>query len=66
MANKVGVYVAAITLLMYPGSTCTAERIVSGMNRLKTPLRNTISNGRLSSLAILHTRNTRTLALMML
>ena len=39
-------------------STCTAERSFSGMKRLKTPLRHNVrssmSEGRLSSLAILH------------
>ena len=35
-------------------STCAAERSFSGMKRLKTPLRITISEERLSSLAILH------------
>ena len=37
-----------------PVSTCAAERSFSGMKRLKTPLRSTISEERLSSLAILH------------
>ena len=51
-----GVYVAVITLLTYPLSTCTAEHSFSNMKRSKTPLRSTITDGRLSSLAILHIR----------
>ena len=47
-----GVYVALVTLLTYPVSTCAAERGFSGMKRLKTPLRSTMSEERLSSLAI--------------
>ena len=47
-----GVYVALVTLLTYPVSTCTAE--FSSMKRLKTPLRSTMTDERLSSLAILH------------
>ena len=46
--------VALITLLTYPVSTCTAERSFSGMKRLQTPLRRTMTDERLSSLAILH------------
>ena len=49
-----GVYVALDTLLAYPVPTCDAERGSSGMKRLKTPLRSTMSDERLSSLAILH------------
>ena len=49
-----GVYVAVITLLTYPVSTCTAERSFGSMKRLKTLLRSTTTDGRLSSLAILH------------
>lgn len=49
-----GIYVALVTLLTYPVSTCSAERSFSGMKRLKTPLRSTMSKERLSSLAILH------------
>ena len=41
-------------LLTYPVSTCVAERSFSGMKRIKTPLRSTMSAERLSSLAILH------------
>ena len=48
------IYVAVKTLLMYPVSACAAERSFSSMKRLKTPLRNTIIDDRLSSLAILH------------
>ena len=46
--------VALITLLSYPLSTCTAERSFSGMKRLQTPLQRTMTDERLSSLAILH------------
>ena len=42
-------YVALVTLLTYPVSTCTAELSFSGMMR-----RLTMSEERLSSLAILH------------
>ena len=35
-------------------STCAAERSFCGMKRLKTPLRSTVSEERLSSLALLH------------
>ena len=43
-------YVAVITLLMYPVSTCTAECIFSSMK----PLRSAMIDGTLNSLAILH------------
>ena len=46
--------VALITLLTYPVSTCTAECSFSGMKRLQTPLRRTMTDERLSSLSILH------------
>ena len=49
-----GVYVAVNSLLTYPVSTCETERSFSGMKRLKTPLRSTMSDERLCSLAILH------------
>ena len=52
-----GVYVALVTLLTYPVSTCTAERSFSSIKRLKSPLRSTMTqmtDERLSSLAILH------------
>ena len=51
-----GIYVALITLLTYPMSTCTVERSFSGMKILQTPLRKTMTDERLSSLAILHIR----------
>ena len=35
-------------------STCTAERSFSSMKRLQTPLRRTMTDKRLSSLAMLH------------
>ena len=50
----VEIYVAVKTLLTYPVSTCVAERSFSSMKRLKTPLRNTMSEDRLSSLSVLH------------
>ena len=50
-----GIYVAVKTLLTYPVSACAAERSFSSMKRLKIPLRNTMTNHRLSSLAILPT-----------
>ena len=49
-----GVYVALVTLLTYPVSTCTAKRSFSSIKRLKSPLRSTMTDERLSSLAILH------------
>ena len=46
---------ALITLLTYPVSIYTAERSFSGMRRLQTPLRRTMTEERLTgSLAILH------------
>ena len=48
-----GIYVAEKTLLTYPVSACAAECSFSSMKRLKTPLRNTMTDHRLSSLAIL-------------
>ena len=49
-----GIYVAVKTPLTYPVSTCVAERSFSGVKRLKVPLRSTMSDERLSSLAVLH------------
>ena len=46
--------VALITLLTYPVSTCAAERSFSGIKSLQTPLRRTMTDERLSSLAVLH------------
>ena len=43
-----GAYAALVTLLDYPVSTCAAERGFSGVKRLKTPLRSTTSEARLS------------------
>lgn len=48
------IYVAVKTLLMYPVLACAAERSFSLMKRLKTLLRNTMTDDHLSSLAILH------------
>ena len=48
------VCVALVTLLTYPVSACTAERSFNSMKRLKSPLRSTMTDERLSSLAILH------------
>ena len=49
-----GSYVAVKTLFMYPVSACAAERSFRSMKRLQTPLPNTMTDDRLSSLAILH------------
>ena len=52
-----GVYVTSvITLLTYPVSTYTAESSFSSMKRLQTPLQRTMTDERLSFLAILHMR----------
>ena len=48
------IYVAHVTLLSCPLSTCAAEGSFSGMMRLTTPHRSTMSEQVLSSLAILH------------
>ena len=48
-----------ITLLTYPVSMYTAELSFGCMKRLRTPLRRTMTDERLSSLAILH-MSTRT------
>ena len=55
-ANYNSIPVALKTLLTYPMSTCPAERSFSGMKlkRLQTPLRRTMTDERLRSLAILH------------
>ena len=50
------IYVAVKTLLTYPVSACATERSFSSMKRLKTPPRNTMTDHRLSLLAILHIR----------
>ena len=47
-----GIYVVVKTLLTYPVSACAFERSFISMKRLKTPLRNTMIDYRLSSLAI--------------
>ena len=49
-----GVYAALATLLTYPVFTCTAERSFSSMKRPKSPLRSTMTDKRLRSLAIPH------------
>ena len=46
--------VALITLLTYPVSTCTAEISFSGMRRLQTPLRRTMTDERVSSITSLN------------
>ena len=48
------IYVAVKTLLTHPVLACAAERSFSLMKRLKTLLRNTMTDDHLSSLAILH------------
>lgn len=45
-------------LLTCPASSCTAERSFSALRRLKTWLRNTMSQKRLNSLAVTHTHQT--------
>ena len=45
------------TLHTYPLSACADERSFSSMKRIKTSLRNTMTDERLSSLAILHIHN---------
>ena len=52
-----GIYVAVTTLLTFPISACAVECSFSSMKRLKTSLRNTMTDERLSSLAILHIHN---------
>ena len=46
--------VALITLLIYPVNMHSAERSFSGLRRLQTPLRRTVTDERLSSPPILH------------
>ena len=53
-ANSNSFPVPFIALLTYPVSICTADRSFSGLNRLETTLRRTMTEERLSSLAILH------------
>lgn len=43
-----------ILLCTLPVTSCTAERSFSGLKRIKTPLRSTMGNERLSSLSLLH------------
>ena len=47
-------YYSLIEFVKVPVSTCTAERSLSSMERLKTPLQSTMTDGRLSCLAIFH------------
>ena len=49
-----GIYVSVKTLLTYPVSACAAERSFGSVKRLKTRLRNMMTDDRLSSLVILH------------
>ena len=49
-----GIYLAVKTLLTYPVSTCVAEQSFSSTKRLKTPLRSTMSDARLTSLSVIH------------
>ena len=53
-------YVALVTLLTYSVSTCTAARSFSSMKTLKSPLRSTMTDERLSSLASFIYINIRT------
>ena len=43
-----------LILCTLPVTSCSAERSFSGLKRIKTPLRSTMGNERLSSLALLH------------
>ena len=54
MSNVLKKLKALVTLLTYPVPTCTAERSFSSINRLKSPLRSTMMDERLSFPAILH------------
>ena len=46
---------ALVTILcILPVTSCTAERLFSGLNCIKTALRSTMSNERLSNLTLLH------------
>ena len=48
---------APVTILCtLPVTSCTAERSFSGLKRIKTVLRSSMSNERLSSLTLLHMR----------
>ena len=49
-----GVLCCSRNILTYSVSTCTAARSFSSMKRLKSPLRSTMTDERLSSLVILH------------
>ena len=53
-AFYLGIYVAVKTVLTYSVLACAAHRSFSSTKRLKTPLQNTMTNDRLSSLAISH------------
>lgn len=53
------VNMALKTLLTMPVSTATPERTFSALRRTKTWLRNTMTQGRLSSLAMLHIHRDR-------
>ena len=46
--------VLLLILCTLPVTSCSAERSFSGLKRIKTPLRSTMGNERLSSLALLH------------
>ena len=46
--------VLLLNLCTLPVTLCSAERSFSGLKRIKTTLRSTMSNERLSSLALLH------------
>jgi hypothetical protein len=48
------IYTIPSILVTMPSSSATAERSFSAMKRIKTYLRSTMGNGRLSSLALLH------------
>ena len=46
--------VLLLILCTLPVTSCSAERSFSGLKRIKTALRSTMGNGRLTSLALLH------------
>ena len=50
-----GILVEVNRLLTYHVCTCAAERSFRSMKMLKTPLRSSMSDARLSSLSVMHT-----------
>ena len=62
-AGKLCPYITRLLQLActWPVTTCSAERSISGLRRLKTYLRSTLRQERMSSLAMLHTHYTMAL-----